>query len=873
METAAEEQGHLVPNFEVGHRDAVIDINRDDEFDFEIGGDENLPLVEEANDAYETLADQADGVEAHGTDAHVNDSYTYQPQEQVLQASAVDPHDQESHEQSHEELDLETSAFDNIDDTADLTDAAQGDGQGASEYHNQEEKEENEGSEGNEEHEEHLGDVSHEEIDYEETAGEFDGFSNVAQPEIGEDHELMNAATSVEYILEEDDHQKRVDEADADQHDVQVDTNILPEGEYTENNTEDNDVTGEDEKEEVDAQDASVAAEAYNGSTGNNSADASLAQNASSAEVIDGSLDQPNWNAEDQEHQTLTARPNVTISYRGQEYFLFAENSDEDPDTYFLDEVDSIYQPLSQFLGDVREVISSEVETGHGIFMKIDGLGLEFGESTAKDFLDQTTFAQIIDVNNKLVQQDGGSKSPELYIYLSVRSNPLHRFTELANGADEGQGLSNFEKYYEETSTGVSVTNEEGQDDFTQDILSEDLSFDGAHGKTDEVTGGTGSSYNAEQYHNPFRVGDDQQEPLVDANISDVAETEAAEPDALTLNEKEDGVFDENRNVDAEFAGGEENNSLGLDATDAEKISFDDALGDGISVSGQVEEDVAESCVDSHDAASQDVGDAGKLDEQTEVQIDFSKETHERTDGENSFSLPRSDCVGPGPCLCDNCYDLAPLGFEGGCKEFLNTAQASTSTGSTGYVPISEEEWDLMTDSNMDNTIADKNTQGSAFIAANDEDYLDLGDDGDQGETAYHADEANDDAAGHLNTFRPGSHSSSASATLDGEDSGHGDDAAVNQSPADPSQAPNSTEVDTSQPEVDEIDWNHDEDEEIGVAAQNPTGLSPSSPSAKRSRQEDEGASGLGDESGTCWVYIIPQTSANMSPAVKRRRT
>lgn len=876
MEMAAAEQGHIVPNFEVEHQDDIIDINRDDEFDFEIGGDENLAPVEDVNDANGNITDEADGMEVHGTDVHVNDSYTYQLQEQAVQASVVDSHAQESRDQYHEELDLEASAFDALGDTAGFTDAAQDDGQGVHEYYGQDEN-----------GEEHVEDASHVEIDYEETAGEFDGFTNVTQSEIGHDHDLANAATSVEYVPEEDDFQEPTDEAETDPKGAEVDTSILQDGEVPEKNAEDFDATGEYETEEVDdAQDASAAADVQNRPIGGDSADATVAQHERSTEVLDASLDQSNWNADDQENQNSTVRPNVTVSYRGQEYFLFAENPDEDPDTYFLDEVDSIHQPLAQFLGEVRQVISSEVETGHEIFMKVDGLGLEFGESTAKDFLDQTTFAQIIDVNNKLVQQDGGSKSPELYIYLSVRSNPLQRFTELTNGADEGRGLSNFEKYYDETSADVSATNEEGLDDFTQDILSDDLSFDDTHEQTDGATDAAGDSYNAQQHRNPFRVGDDKQEPLVDATISGVAETEETETETLAVNDKINDVFDRDAIVNAELAGVEENsNLLGLDATDVEAISFDNALGDVISVSGQIEEDVVESWDDSRDVAGQDVEAAGELEEETEVQIDFSKEIHERTDGENHFSLRESDCFAPGPCLCDLCDDPTPPGFEGGAA-LWTTAQASTPFGSTIYKPILEGERDfLMTDSHMDNTVADKILEDPAFDATNDDDYLDLDDGDDQLETALPPDTANNDAGGRLGTPRPLSHSSSASATLDGDDSGHGDDAAVTQTSADPIQAQDLTEFDASQPEVDEIDWNHDEDDEVGAAAQNPAGLSPSSPSAKRSRQEDESASGLGEEIGMCWACIDTpppqpkkktsknQPHANLSPAVKRRRT
>lgn len=853
METAAEEQTSFGLDLEVTRQDDVIDINRDDDFDFEIGGDDDLGPAEAADDSNGNLIHQAN-------EPHDNDTYTYQPQEQAIQAAIVDSYGDESHDQVHdqgddqvhEDLDFGVSVFDATAEAGDITEPAQDGSQSG--YENQ-------GAD-----EEHVQGGVDEDVYYDQNTGEFESFENTTQPEVDQGHGLMKDATSVDYVHEEADLQDPIQE-------TAVETNV---NEYLETAAEDVDREEHYDDDEF-AQDANVATEnAENRQIGGEPAGASLAKNDPSVETVDESR----WETVGHEDQSSKARPNVTVSYRGQEYFLFSETPDEDPDTYFLDDVDSIHRPLSQFLGNVREVIDSEVEASHEIFMKIDGLGLEFGESTTKDFLNQTTLAQIIGVNNKLVQHDGGSQSPELYIFLSVRSNPLNRFTELAKGADEGQGLSNFEKYYDEASGDASTTNEDEQSGFPQDMVSDDLSLDDTYDETGDAIGGTVDSSDVQQYRNPFRLDKVQQQSSVEAAISDVG-IEAAEHETLATNAAEERFSEDVLRDTAELADGSDHNDVEADATDFREISIDNALADVTSVSGQVEERVVENWSDTHDVESHggqgsaDGGEAEESEKQVEVPIDFPQEEHERTDGEKSFSLQSSNCVGPGPCLCDDCYDLSPLGYaEGGGDYLLNNSRAATSASSSGHGPISGEKRErLMTDSHPDNTAADQKAQDPTTNAADDDDYLDLGDDDDHEQPVTET--TNDDATGHRGTPQQTSHNSSATATLDGEDDGHGDDAAATQDHADPGHGANHTEFDTSQPEVDEIDWNHDDDDddEMAVAIQNPGDLSPSSLSVKRSRQEDGDADGSGDENGSCWPGGTLQTHADKLLVAKRRRT
>lgn len=74
------------------------------------------------------------------------------------------------------------------------------------------------------------------------------------------------------------------------------------------------------------------------------------------------------------------AQHDVTFCYRHDEYSLFAESPDDDPNTYFLADTEALNQPLCDFLTKIRGIIAGELSTQDEIVLRVDGLGLEFGE-------------------------------------------------------------------------------------------------------------------------------------------------------------------------------------------------------------------------------------------------------------------------------------------------------------------------------------------------------------------------------------------------------------------------------------------------------------------------------------------------------------
>lgn len=623
MDTTLEDQVHLVPDPMVSHQHDSIGINQDDDFDFEIDGDDGFDLTGEADNEDDDVIDQVEVKEDQ-------DGQSYHSQQEELQASVPDSHVDEGHEYSDEESDAAHLGCDGLTETAELTQDAQIDNQNDN------------GVVGQEEAMKNIETVTQEEIYYEETAGEFEDVDdNAVQPELAQDHDFMNTATSVSQVHEGYDLEERTHEADDD---AETKSDTFQKKHLVAETAQNIEIVVGYENEDHD-QTASIAAQAKSGDPPDDSIGAMLAKNDDTVEAGAETLNESNWGEEenDDDADGPNTCPIVTVSYRGQEYSLFAQSPEDDPDTYFLDGVESIHRPLGQFLGDVREVIASEIEAGRELFARIDGLGLEFGESTAKDFLDQTTLAQIIEVNDKLSQNDGGSQHAELYIFLSLRSSPMQRFAELAKGAEKGQGLSYFEQYYEESPANVSLFDEEEQHEASQPIVSDGLSPDEPHGESEQTVDGAGNFLNAQLYQNPFQV-DDQHLSLDDEAISEALGTEVEqveiEPDTNT---GETQTFDDTENGSEDYARADDDNSFELVTTNMQTKPEENAFGNATTTMDQLETQMDEDWAHDDGVEPQDgpvVTEAEEvIDEQTEAVIDDTEESHEQIEGKNPFSL------------------------------------------------------------------------------------------------------------------------------------------------------------------------------------------------------------------------------------------
>lgn len=850
MESTLGDQAQF-PDPGVGHHLEHVQVNQEDDFDFEIGGDDGFDLTEEAENEGGDLVNPSETAQDH-----VDQQDMHQLQEQEPPATVAQNEENEVHDDSYQEIDASLLEPENFAATTEFTQ----DTQTGFEVADQEVSDKNTET------------FSQEKNYYEETAGDFEVLDDALQQESVQDHDLMNNATSVDDVHAEDDFQEPADVADDDE--IEPGNNAGQEFEAVAETVQNAEILTDIVAEHA-TQLHTAAIQTENDDARDDTADATLANDHTEGEAVAQSSDQSDWNEEEGGHGDSNVSPIVTVSYRGQEYSMFAQAAEDDPDTYFLDDIDSLQQPLSEFLENLRQVVSSEIEAGHELFVRIDGLGLEFGESTAKDFVDQTTLAQIIEVNDKLSQNDGGSQHAELYIFLSARSNPVQRFAELAKGAEEGHGLSYFEQYYEESPAGVSLLDDDEKYDLSQDVGSDLVSPEEPSGESEEVDEGKVNLLHAEHGQNPFQL-DDQQLPLNDVAVTETAEAEA---EAELFENAADGDIEEAETADTNVNGISDDQelddiNLGFSNTELQAIPEEHNFGDAITMVDQGETEMGENWEHDEDieaAAEFNATEAEISAEQTELLIDNSEEGNEHSDGENPFSMSTSSCLAPCFCICNACLHVALEDIDGKANQLsIVPPICSPKSTDTRSFLLSDADWDhlMFNHQPKHSTAANTKAQDMAANVPNDEDYLDLGQDVDNQPTTIGT-----SAAEKFDTEQRITPDSSATATLNGEENGQGNEAVATQELADLGDETLNQQHQNEQNEDDEIDWNHEDDNDVGVAAQSPTNLSPSSLSAKRSRQEDGDIDGLGEDSGMSSRRYASRLESDHMPAAKRRRT
>lgn len=178
---------------------------------------------------------------------------------------------------------------------------------------------------------------------------------------------------------------------------------------------------------------------------------------------------------------SIATRHEMYISYGQTDYRLFAKSEDDDPNQYFLRDMSTMELPLGEFLANLRDVIADELSILDELVMHVDGLGLEFSETSSGGMLEEWTFGDILGLYDNLVKNDGVEPAPCLYMYLMVRPNCYKRLVALLDSANAGRGLSEVAVYRETTpvhneqadhpgSDSLYATSEGEEDDETRHI-------------------------------------------------------------------------------------------------------------------------------------------------------------------------------------------------------------------------------------------------------------------------------------------------------------------------------------------------------------------------------------------------------------------
>lgn len=870
MEVVAEEQGPLEGNKELGLEDT-----RDEEFDFDIDGPvDGLESIDDGV-AYDTETNDA-----------FPDTRTYSAQDPVAQEVLHESYAEQATGQEQGQNDLEVSAFDTSADAEVVVQADQFDDEQEVNAEREETQQADDAQNGEVD--------QYQEDDYVEvTAEEVRDFVDDDQHNEGQAQDTTVATAHAEFVHLEDEHyHDDLHEEGISAEEIGLiqsgdETQPPVDSSYADEVVENGTTVAEPHGEEA-PQGTSLEGDPFLADT------AAHQDNTSSAYDLDDASSQ-----EEESFKGSEQHPRVRVSYGTAEFYLFAESPNADPDDYFFESADVLSQPLSQFLTKVRQVIAEDLQDLDELYVKVDGLGLEFGETTTNDFLEHTTFGQALELYDRLVKlDDDSSEVPELYIYLETKPNCLRRLTELSNNARNGKGLSEVGFYYEGTPDLTAIEDASNEhDEGRQGVDSDDISD---YESNDQVGGGLSETHEAEQQYNPFRLSESQQQAM-DASNSKLAGEEVAD-DPMSADhpayevENDEALLDEVQ-TDLELA----EPPVQPDASAAEAQQDPDVLpGEDEDLAADITNGIEDKRYAGEDAHLGD--EAAATQANAEAEYEAFQDDDGPTDGEKFSSLKLSRCTASSEiCACESCMSAEPISFGAGSQAHFafesevetrgprrqlveealaNVQQALVATAdwSRSLSPSVSARDSLAANcdhsNHIENTPADFSMQD--YDTAEHDDYLDI-------EATEEQPTEPAEYAASAGTPEPTSHDSSATATLDGEVQGHGDDTSATEALADPGRSfetPLQAESGPPETQTDEIHWNDEDEDEydndsdgIAITDQNQTDLSPSSISTKRGRQADEDDVGPGDDSSKPLCGLGSQMPANIAPVAKRRRT
>ena len=192
---------------------------------------------------------------------------------------------------------------------------------------------------------------------------------------------------------------------------------------------------------------------------------------------------------------SLSDAPDIEVLYNEECYSLFG-TSDDDPESYFLSDVQELDRPLSHFLSALRAVISDDLAPTDVVVIRFEPFDLEFGQQSDATFLNHT-LREILDCHTTLSRAPGISADP--VIHLMVRRDNEEHFLELLARAE----LVKDSPYDTEDSEMSENPDEESGADGLDDGQMQDEPYEG--GESDEFVEKAGHASTAH--------GEDANEP------------------------------------------------------------------------------------------------------------------------------------------------------------------------------------------------------------------------------------------------------------------------------------------------------------------------------------------------------------------------
>jgi len=130
----------------------------------------------------------------------------------------------------------------------------------------------------------------------------------------------------------------------------------------------------------------------------------------------------------------------VVVMYQSSNYVLFSASESADPDSFFLSDFSIAEKPLTHLFEAIRSVIHGDLGGDEELHISVEDLGLEIMENSGS--CQDLTFAEIVNLHKKLLENDGVESFGQLHLRIGSRPNFALRYANLAKSAADGKGLS-----------------------------------------------------------------------------------------------------------------------------------------------------------------------------------------------------------------------------------------------------------------------------------------------------------------------------------------------------------------------------------------------------------------------------------------------
>jgi hypothetical protein len=339
----------------------------------------------------------------------------------------------------------------------------------------------------------------------------------------------------------------------------------------------------------------------------------------------------------------------VIVVYKSVEYALFSTSELDDPDSYFLSDRSITEKPLPDFFKAIRDIIHEELADEDELCISVEDLGLETEEVSCTEIartssglmpseqtslsVQDVSLALIMDLHEKLLQNDGVESSRPLCILLGTRINFARRLVNLTTGADQGKGLSELITWDGQSES----LNESGEADESK----HDLEF-----PVESRASGAGDGEETAEGHSGGVIDENAQEEVVsEEKNATLSETKAIEePDAVSTTRDDLAQETVTQIPELPHQGSSPNNP-------------EDSTG------GELDEDG-----DLIDYSDEEIELSAQRNRSQSQTNELESESNKAVNGTDTDLI--SPCLLPNTCFCSKCNDLLVAEYEAINEEF-----------------------------------------------------------------------------------------------------------------------------------------------------------------------------------------------------------